>query len=250
MDSLNHAFKVLIFVAFLIGFIYPSFFLEEGRFFNSTLSEIEKTTFEHIQIKSEINAIDTQLKELTEVTEKNKVTPQEYISELEALSRNARLKYESLDYQLGLLHEKQEELKANGHFSNIFYVIRALSLGALGAMLTLITRPVTNSASPSRYESIFTNQFYWQLLISSVLSGALISVVVFSMFYSNQLSIFINENTPSSTAPSFWRITLVCLVSGAFAEKIYQAISGKVTSYTQQQAHNKSIQPNAKASAD
>ena len=48
--------------------------------------------------------------------------------------------------------------------------------------------------------------------------GAVVSVVTFGLFHTKQISIFPHTDA-NSGLPDFWRVTILCLMAGAFSRK-------------------------------
>ena len=112
--------------------------------------------------------------------------------------------------------------------------MRALCLGALGAILTLLASSSIKSRKIPNYKSVFNEENYWQSLITNCLAGSIVSVLAFALFYTKQISIFDSTLESNTQAPDFWRSTLLCLIAGAFAEKLYEGVSTKVDTYVDQ----------------
>lgn len=74
-------------------------------------------------------------------------------------------------------------------------------------------------------------------------------MVVFALFYTKQLTIFQNLNGLKSSQPDFWRTTLLCIVAGAFSDKIYDAVSTRVDRYVETDKP-KQDQPNQSLHSD
>ena len=97
-------------------------------------------------------------------------------------------------------------------------LIRAICLGALGAIASMLARQVIEQNE----SSFFGKPKFWDTLITNSLLGAIVSVVVICLFFTKQLTIF--KPDISKIEPDYWRITLVCILAGAFSKKIYSYI--------------------------
>ena len=118
------------------------------------------------------------------------------------------------------------------HYTNVLFAIRALCLGGIGALVTLLARRTIETGDPDN--TFFHAPRYWPLLIKHTILGGLIALVAFALFYTKQITIFKPDNAvvPVGGEPEFWRVTLLCIISGAFADKIYTAVSSQVEKYT------------------
>jgi len=153
------------------------------------------------------------------------VVPQE-IESIEALIENTRR-------SIALLKKRLDDLSESGHHANVLFAIRALCLGGIGALVTLLARRTIGAFGPVNEQTFFSIPKYWPLLITHTILGGLIALVAFALFYTKQITIFKPEfpNGGASGDPEFWRVTLLCIIAGAFAEKIYGAVSSRVEKY-------------------
>jgi hypothetical protein len=118
--------------------------------------------------------------------------------------------------------------RAAGESTNLYLVARALALGAIGALMSILAK----SSMPIRRDS---GTHDLAKMWSSMAIGAVVSVVALGLFHTRQISIFHTEGAPTGT-PDFWRVTILCLIAGAFADRIFQAAAGKVDIYLGEQA--------------
>ena len=109
------------------------------------------------------------------------------------------------------------------HTKNIFFSMRALSLGGLGALITLLASYVLIPLKNNSTNSSFINRSnYWSLLLGHTLMGAVVSVVILGLFYTKQLTVFQPDSASNgSVTPEFWRVTVLCIIAGAFAQNLY-----------------------------
>ncbi len=145
-------------------------------------------------------------------------------------SHKARI--ESYKISLEQLKKKQVEEKEAKSYKNRFFVLRALSLGALGALIGLIAKSTlsTNINNADHKRQFLSMKNYWSNLVTFPASGAVVSVVVFSLFYTQQISLFNSDNS-TNEIPDYWRTTMMCIISGLFAERIYTIVSAKFQEY-------------------
>jgi len=93
-------------------------------------------------------------------------------------------------------------------------MIRVFCLGALGeftvALSTIAGRNLDSNSALTIFASIF--------------KGGMVSIVVFGLFYTDQITIFktLTKNT-NSLDIDYWRMTGLCLIAGAFADRIFDA---------------------------
>ena len=67
---------------------------------------------------------------------------------------------------------------------------------------------------------------------ASMAMGGIVSVVVIGLFFTGFISIFANAPQTSSET-DFWKVTILCLIAGAFSDRLFQAAAGRVESYLQ-----------------
>lgn len=150
--------------------------------------------------------------------------------------------------ELKVVTAKYESIKKSNYSENIYYAMRALSLGGLGALITLLASYVLVEPSNANKISFVKSDHYWALVLGHTLMGAVISIVAFGLFYTKQLTIFQPDSeTTSQVSPEYWRVTMLCVIAGAFAEKLYSAASNGVDKYVDKPEPNKQIQPTEKA---
>ncbi len=236
-EALSVSLRALIFVIFLALLIYPAFFLEKSFFSNSLVASIDLLEIEQLNLKSEIRVSESSRdREISEIktpdaNAKLVETKREKIEELTSKIDDATKKIELNGRRISNLENRLISLKEDNHYENLFFVIRSLSLGALGAMLTLLASSSIKSKKVRSYDSLFHDKAYWSLVITNCLAGSIVSIVVFALFYTKQITIYPVEGTDSNVLPDFWRTTLLCLISGAFAERIYEGVATKVDTY-------------------
>ncbi|MCG7864765.1 MAG: hypothetical protein JAY74_00170 [Candidatus Thiodiazotropha taylori] len=155
------------------------------------------------------------------------------IDSIEEIKKRVEREYAKKKSELNVITSELDSLKKSNYTENIFFAMRALSLGALGALVTLIATNIIGIQRSQGSSRLFVLPNYWSLLISHAFLGAVVSVVIFGLFYTKQLTIFQPENssTGNGSPPEFWRVTMLCILAGAFAEKLYSAASVKVDRY-------------------
>lgn len=197
----------------LLDSLNPSIFV-------SNLSSDDK-----IDIAQRMSALDTGLREISENKEM-----------LDVIFSNKA-------HELKVAKAKLAILKDSNHIENIYFAMRALSLGGLGALVTLLTSYMLVAPSNGKIDGFMSSNNYWSLLLAHTAMGSIVSTVIFGLFYTKQLTIFQPENNSTEyIAPEFWRVTMLCIIAGAFAEKLYSAASNRVDLYVDE--------PNKKNQAD
>jgi hypothetical protein len=111
--------------------------------------------------------------------------------------------------------------------TNLYLVARALALGAIGAIMSMLAKAAgaegANITGPQNLNRMW----------STMGIGAVVAVVALGLFHTKQISIFAQGSVPDGN-PDFWRVTILCLMAGAFADRLFQAASGKVDTYLAQ----------------
>lgn len=150
-----------------------------------------------------------------------------------------------LDNQKKWLEERLSDKEEKQHYFDYeYYALRVLNLGALGAILTLLATSTLRSRYDSSQPSFFHDKNYWHALISNCLAGSIVALIAFSLLYTKQISVFdaAEFKSESSRVPDYWRITLLCLIAGAFSEKLYEAFASKVDRYIESDRKNAGVQ--------
>jgi len=155
------------------------------------------------------------------------------IQKIEDAKKRIEATYAKIRNDFKNISNKLDSLQKSKYTENIFYAMRALSLGALGALVTLIATGIIGIQKKGVTSSLFELPNFWSLLTSHAFLGAIVSVVIFGLFYTKQLTIFQPENMSKDNhmVPEFWRVTMLCILAGAFAEKLYNAASTKIDDY-------------------
>lgn len=240
----------LIVLLYVVG--YSAFFLEEDYFANNLLSRMDLVKNQMVTLRLEGINLEADLEsslitrdQISLSTQSNDVAVEKKESldsykTLEIEISKLRKKIELNESDMEAVKENYSDLKTrleslhkSNHFKNNYYVIRAMSLGALGAILTLLASSCIKSREIKSYESLFSEANFWQTLITNSLAGSIVAVVAFALLYTKQISIFTSDSQADLPPPDFWKTTLLCLIAGAFAEKIYQAVASKVDDYVE-----------------
>jgi hypothetical protein len=110
--------------------------------------------------------------------------------------------------------------------ANIYVVARALALGAIGAMMSIFAKYL---ASPT-VSSLFADDGSMGRMWASMAMGAIVSVVVVGLFFTGFISIFTNASQTTGET-DFWKVTILCLLAGAFADRLFQSAASRMDSY-------------------
>ncbi|MCK1388858.1 hypothetical protein [Bradyrhizobium sp. 21] len=110
--------------------------------------------------------------------------------------------------------------------TNIYVVARALSLGAIGALMSIFAKHLAGPPSRALFEDRASIGRMW----ASLAMGGIVSVVVVGLFFTGFISIFANS-TQTTGETDFWKVTILCLLAGAFSDRLFQAASGRMDTY-------------------
>ncbi len=102
--------------------------------------------------------------------------------------------------------------RTQGQAENVHLVLRAISLGALGAVVYTLVQYM----SRRRWADLFADANL-ERAAATALVGAIFAVVVFAVFHTKEVTIFSAPDTSPDARPDFWRVTILCLGVGALA---------------------------------
>lgn len=119
-------FNTLGFVLIVFAVGYPAFFVEKGYFSAKLSSNIDMLKLDNLDLEIQLQSIKNQPERIDTSDKKNEVNliKKHSLNKQTILNMETRLK--------SLVEEK--------HPSNMYFVMRALALGALGALLSLIAK--------------------------------------------------------------------------------------------------------------
>jgi hypothetical protein len=155
-------------------------------------------------------------------------------------------KLKSLQEERQSLSDSRTEInkiieKAGADSINLYLVARALALGAIGALMSIMVKFETAaSGAKGRQSHVWFDDHSIQRLWTSTAIGAVVSVVALGLFHTKQITIFSNGDS-SPGQPEFWRVTILCLMAGAFSDRLFQAASQKVGAYIGDSDRTRSI---------
>jgi hypothetical protein len=123
--------------------------------------------------------------------------------------------------------ELKKKLDASAADSvNIYLVARALALGAIGALMSIFAKYLSNPKPQPLFDDKASVGRMW----ASIAMGGIVSVVVIGLFFTGFISIFANASHNTGET-DFWKVTILCLLAGAFSDRLFQAAAGKMGSY-------------------
>jgi len=148
------------------------------------------------------------------------------LAEAKKRKENLMSKNETLEKSAVNLTEKIDATKSDS--INIYTVTRALALGAIGALMSILA----NFLSTRKRSEVVTDNYAPTTIAASMAMGAIVSVVVVGLFYTGFISIFSNA-TQIAGNPDFWKVTILCLLAGAFSDRLFQAAATRVGRYVE-----------------
>ena len=66
-------------------------------------------------------------------------------------------------------------------------------------------------------------------------SARIVALVVFALFTTRELSVFANDGATPDEIPDYWRVVILCLIAGAFADRLFAAARERVDHMTRGQ---------------
>lgn len=119
-----------------------------------------------------------------------------------------------------------------------YLAMRAVALGALGAFAAALAAflRVTAPSTPS------THLLSGRTMLSMVFGG-IVALVVFALFTTRELSVFVNNGAPPDEIPDYWRVVILCLIAGAFADRLFAAARERVEHVTRGRGKANDVPP-------
>ncbi len=236
-------------VALLCALVYFAFFFDKSSFSHQLVTTLTTQEGHLAGLERKLERLRKEQRDFELSVSLTKNVPGAETTQDTVTSRRLKYIYEELPHEVDAVEAEIESTKRNvkrlqdraidsaerDHNSNVLFAIRALCLGGIGALVTLLARKTigSNPLEPT----FFHTSRYWPLLITHTIVGALISLVAFALLYTKQITIFKPDlsGAVATGEPEFWRVTLLCIVAGAFADKIYVAVSSRVEKYTNEE---------------
>jgi hypothetical protein len=123
--------------------------------------------------------------------------------------------------------ELRKKLDASAADSvNIYLVARALALGAIGALMSIFAKYLSIPSTQGLFEDKASMGRMW----ASIAMGGIVAVVVIGLFFTGFISIFAN-GVQNTNETDFWKVTILCLLAGAFSDRLFQAAANKMEAY-------------------
>ena len=111
--------------------------------------------------------------------------------------------------------------------TNQYLAMRAVALGALGAFAAALAAFLHGAAPEARLQHDRT--------MLSMVFGGIVALVVFALFTTRELSVFANVGATPDEIPDHWRVVILCLIAGAFADRLFAAVRARVDQATRDQ---------------
>ena len=99
--------------------------------------------------------------------------------------------------------------------TNQYLAMRAGALGALGAFAATLAAFLHGAASDARLQ-------HGRVMLSMAF-GSIVALVVFALFTTRELSVFASDGATPDEMPDYWRVVILCLIAGAFADRLFAA---------------------------
>jgi hypothetical protein len=127
-------------------------------------------------------------------------------------------------------HQSQQLMELSKESETMYHVVRAFSLGALGAFGAMAARRTSKEGAGHR---IFVG---WAVL--SMFFSGLVTLAVFGLLTTREISIFSENVVAPNLVPDYWRTLIVCLAAGAFSDRLFSAARDRIDGMTGSQNGN------------
>jgi len=251
-------FVILLLVGFLatpglFKIVNPEYLLalrEYGRPLTKLTEDASDAESLMAGLRSKISSLERDLKDLNSASLAKQTEMQIAGASAEELAsvsvgfgvkaNGIRSEKEQLAEQLKTLEERRANIETNrtelrkkidgsaADSINIYLVARALALGAIGALMSIFAKYLSNPTP----QPLFDNEASMGRMWASIAMGGIVSVVVIGLFFTGFISIFANA-THGTGETDFWKVTILCLLAGAFSDRLFQAAAGKMEAYLQ-----------------
>jgi hypothetical protein len=204
-----------------LNFDYRSYIEETTDLYSGLVTQSSQISKQIQEIEQKTVAVSGQATLAVDKTTTAALSEQ--AAELVAHSAILRNQLKDIQSKLTAIDSKRAMLRADTQ--DTYLIVRALCLGAIGSVIMLLTKYVS-SAPGKRFFDVID---YGRTLASMAI-GSIVSVVTFGLFYTKQISIF-DPTEAGATTPAPWRVTIICLLAGVFADKIFEAASQRLAKY-------------------
>ena len=205
---------------------------DSGRDLGRAFNEVERTSGRDTVLNSvQISAMEEAIKSLEQEFQESEAQS-EAIS-VEAKRRNdsqAELNQFQFEFEQGEIRIAgfREEIRVvtarrgeiTRQSTNQYLAVRATALGALGAFAASIAAFLHGAATMARLWRGHT--------MLSMVFGGIVALVVFALFTTREISVFSNEEGTPGEIPDYWRVVILCLIAGAFADRVFAAARERV----------------------
>jgi len=147
--------------------------------------------------------------------------------------RLTKIRIEGLDQDIERTEDRLEAIERETVDHHL--TVRSIALGALGALTAAIGAYVKRREEEDQRqltlppgERMRVSSFRDGRTILSMVFGGMVSLVVFAMFTTREISVFSNQAVSPDQLPNYWRMAILCLVSGAFADRLFLAAQNRV----------------------
>lgn len=143
-----------------------------------------------------------------------------------------QFEFNQLEVQIAGIEEENRVVTARLHditrqSANQYLAMRAVALGALGAFAAALAVFLYGATAETRLQRVHT--------MLSIVFGGIVALVVFALFTTRELSVFANVGAPPDEMPDYWRVVILCLISGAFADRLFAAARERIDQATRGQ---------------
>jgi hypothetical protein len=143
----------------------------------------------------------------------------------------ARNRKTALEQQKKILENAQADITkrieaAAPESTNLYLVTRALALGAIGALMSIFAKFLSTA-----HADVITQSAFSARTGASMAMGAIAAVVIMGLFFTGFISIFSDAKPAASSNPDYWKVTILCLLAGAFSDRLFQAANRRVEQY-------------------
>lgn len=211
---------------------YRNFLDEQGTRLVTMSDGVLKQQYDIADRKADIQNREQELSSLYSAMRKEGSTPQlqETLGKLVSDISQRKLELKIVQDRNELLVDTRSEVTKNldrmaSDSHNVYLVVRALALGAIGALISILAKAIRIE----RVDALLQRDSA-PILLTTMILGSMVAVVALGLFYTRQISIFTHSEGQSGV-PDFWRVTILCLLAGAFSDRLFQAASGKVEQY-------------------
>ena len=140
--------------------------------------------------------------------------------------------FKQVEIQIGSIEEEIRVDTARAHeimrqSTNQYLAMRAVTLGALGAFAAALAAFLHGAAPGARLQ-------HGRIMLSMAF-GSIVALVVFALFTTRELSVFANDGATPAEIPDYWRVVILCLIAGAFADRLFAAARERVDHMTRGQ---------------